>query len=45
MLARIIVKKGMGDAYLKTDEAVEKTEEGMLLHNFDHDPDDQYKFV
>ena len=27
------------------DKAVEKTEEGMLFHNFDRDPDDQHKFV
>ena len=27
------------------DSEVEKTEEGMLFHNFDRDPDDQHKFV
>ena len=29
----------------EADKAVEKTEEGMLFHNFDADPDDQNKFV
>ena len=49
LLARITVKAGMVDAYLeiaeKVDKAVEKTEEGMLFHSFDRDPDDQNKFV
>ena len=49
LLARITVKEGMVDEYLKiaeeVDKAVEKTEEGMLFHSFDRDPDDQYKFV
>ena len=49
LLARITVKEGMVDAYLKiaeaVDKAVEKTEEGMLFHSFDRDPDDQHKFV
>ena len=49
LLARITVKEGMVDAYLKiaeeVDKAVEKTEEGMLFHSFDRDPDDQNKFV
>ena len=27
------------------DKAVEKTEEGMLFHNVDRDPDDKHKFV
>ena len=49
LLARITVKEGMVDEYLKiaeeVDKAVEKTEEGMLFHNFDRDPDDQHKFV
>ena len=48
-LARITVKEGMVDAYLEiaeeVDQAVEKTEEGMLFHSFDRDPNDQYKFV
>ena len=29
----------------EADKAVEKTEEGMLFHNFDADPDDPHKFV
>ena len=49
LLARITVKEGMVDAYLKiaeeVDSAVENTEEGMLLHTFDRDPDDPHKFV
>ena len=49
LLARITVKEGMVDAYLeiaeKVDKSVEKTEEGMLFHSFDCDPDDQHKFV
>ena len=47
--ARITVKEGMVDAYLEiaeeVDRAVENTEEGMLLHTFDSDPDDPHKFV
>jgi autoinducer 2-degrading protein len=49
LLARITVKEGMVNDYLsiaaEADKAVEKTEEGMLFHNFDADPDDQNKFV
>ena len=49
LLARITVKERMVDAYLKiaeeVDREVEKTEEGMLLHTFDRDPDDPHKFV
>lgn len=49
LLARITVKEGVVDEYLEiaeaADKAVEKTEEGMLFHNFDRDPDDQHKFV
>ena len=49
LLARITVKEGMVDAYLEIAEevgrTVEKTEEGMLLHTFDRDPDDPHKFV
>ena len=49
LLARITVKEGMIDAYLeiaeKVDKSVEKTEQGMLFHSFDRDPDDQHKFV
>ena len=41
LLARITVKEGMVDEYLAiaeaADKAVEKTEEGMLFHNFDRD--------
>ena len=39
----------MVNAYLEiaedVDKAVEKTEEGMLFHSFDRDPDNQHKFV
>ena len=49
LLARITVKKGMVNEYLsiaaEADKAVEETEEGMLFHNFDADPDDPSKFV
>ena len=49
LLARITVKEGMVDTYLEiaeeVDRAVENTEEGMLLHTFDRDPDDPHKFV
>ena len=49
LLARITVKQGMIDKYLtiaaEADKAVEKTEEGMLFHNLDSDPDDAHKFV
>ena len=49
LLARITVKEGMINEYLsiaaEADKAVEKTEEGMLFHNFDADPDDPSKFV
>jgi len=49
LLARITVKEGMVDAYLElaeeVDRAVENTEEGMLLHTFDRDPNDPHKFV
>ena len=49
ILARITVKDGMVNDYLaiaeQADKAVEKTEEGMLFHNFDADPDDPNKFV
>ena len=49
VLARITVKEGMVNEYLsiaaEADKAVEKTEEGMLFHNFDADPDDPNKFV
>ena len=49
LLARITVKEGMVNENLsiaaEADKAVEKTEEGMLFHNFDADPDDPHKFV
>ena len=49
LLARITVKQGMINEYLslaaEADKAVERTEEGMLFHNFDEDPDDPHKFV
>ena len=49
LLAKITVKEGMVNEYLsiaaEADKAVEKTEEGMLFHNFDADPDDPNKFV
>ena len=49
LLARITVKEGMVDAYLEiaeeVDKAVEQTEDGMLFHSFDRDPNDQHKFV
>ena len=49
LLARITVKQGMINEYLslaaEADKAVERTEEGMLFHNFDADPDDPHKFV
>ena len=49
LLARITVKEGMVNEYLsiaaEADKAVEKTEEGMLFHNFDANPDDPHKFV
>ena len=44
ILARVTVKEGMVNDYLaiaaEADRAVKETEEGMLLHNFDVDPDD-----
>ena len=49
ILARITVKEGLMNDYLaiaeEADKAVERTEEGMLFHNFDADPDDPNKFV
>ena len=49
LLARITVKDGMAEEYLaiakEADLAVNKTEPGMLFHNFDADPDDENKFV
>ena len=49
LLAKITVKEAMVNDYLaiakEADKAVEATEEGMLFHNFDRDPDDPNKFV
>ena len=49
LLARITIMEGMVNDYLaiakEADKAVEATEEGMLFHNFDCDPDDPNKFV
>ena len=49
LLARIHVKPGCVDAYLKlaeaTDAAVPAGEPGMRQHTFDQDPDDPHAFV
>jgi hypothetical protein len=49
LIARVQVKKGMVEEYLRiaeaVDNAVEKTEPGMLFHNFDADPDDPLAFT
>ncbi len=49
LIARVQVKEGMVEKYLRiaeaVDNAVEKTEPGMLFHNFDADPDDQLAFT
>lgn len=49
LIARVHVKEGMVEQYLKVaddvDQAVEKTEPGMLLHNFDADPNDPLAFT
>ena len=49
IIARVTVKDGMFNNYLtiakEADKAVEATEEGMLFHNFDADPNDPNKFV
>ena len=49
LLARITVKEGIVNDYLaiakQADKAVQATEEGMLFHNCDRDPDDPNKFV
>ena len=49
LLARIHVKPGCVDDYLKlaeaTDAAVQASEPGMLHHTFDQDPDDPQAFV
>jgi len=49
ILARVTVKDGMVNDYLaiaaEADKAVKETEEGMLFHNFDIDPNDPNQFV
>ena len=49
LIARVKVKPGKVDEYMKiatiVDEAVEKTEPGMLLHNFDSDPSSELNFT
>jgi autoinducer 2-degrading protein len=49
LLARITVKEGKLEEYLaiasEVDQAVESTEEGMLLHNLDLDPNDPHRLV
>ena len=49
LIARIHVKPGNVDQYLeiaaKVDAEVEKSEPGMLFHNFDADPSDPLSFT
>ena len=49
LIARVKVKLGKVEEYFKiakeADEAVKKTEPGMLFHNFDADPTDELKFT
>ena len=49
LIARVMVKSGKVEEYMKiastVDEAVEKTEPGMLFHHFDSDPSNELKFV
>ena len=49
LIARLKVKHGKVEEYFKiakeADDAVEKTEPGMLFHNFDADPTDELKFT
>ena len=49
LIARVHVKEGKVEEYLKiadtVDNAVEKTEPGMLFHNFDADPEDPLAFT
>jgi len=49
LIARITVKDGKVDEYMAiahdADNAVKKSEPGMLLHTFDADPNDKNKFV
>ena len=49
LIARVKVKPGKVENYLKiaeeVDKAVEKSEPGMLFHNFDSDPSNELKFT
>ncbi|MDA9175869.1 antibiotic biosynthesis monooxygenase [Alphaproteobacteria bacterium] len=49
LLARVTVKPGKLENYMAisaaVDQAVEASEPGMLLHNFDQDPSDPHKLV
>ena len=49
LIARVHVKPGRVDDYLEiaatVDAEVEKSEHGMLFHNFDADPSDPYAFT
>ena len=49
LIARITVKEGKVSEYMvianDADNAVNKSEPGMLLHTFDADPNDKHKFV
>jgi len=49
LIARVHVKEGMVEEYLKiaddVDKAVNATEPGMIFHNFDADPEDPLAFT
>ena len=49
LIARVRVRPGKVDDYLnigaEADSAVQQTESGMLMHNFDADPDDPLQFT
>ena len=49
LIARVKVKPGEVENYLKiaeeVDKAVEKSEPGMLFHNFDSDPSNELMFT
>ena len=49
LLAKVTVKDDKVDNYLEiakeVDQAVEQSEEGMLFHNFDRDPDNENIFI
>ena len=49
LIARVSVKSGKVEEYMKiaskVDKAVEKTEPGMLFHNFDSDPTNELNLV